>query len=326
MINILDLKENKVTTKLSSYSMVWMAQTGEGKTDSMNRVLRSLSDGDKKPLFIMLEDRYQHIPNIIPVRVRTISELEMVKNQLKNPKAKDMYSCIVIDTADKLDVLVENYVASSKEVEITGDLTFGKGNKYIKNKLFFIDELRNAGWTIHFITQAYKNTNIMTQETTYDIKVNKETWAKISHDAYLIGMLSKDDKSNERFLTFKKTNEHPLLKDSIGMPDKVKVSEFKDVLQKAVLNIEGAEFTDEDTITHVIEDEDFESIKQRGLELGGLLANNGHLDEAMNILKTNIGQDEQGNPKMFDALLPSQIELAKVVVLKLEELINKYNL
>lgn len=326
MINIFDLQENKVTTNLSGYSMVWMAPTGEGKTDSLNRVLRSLSDGKKKPLFIMLEDRYQHIPNIVPARVRTIPELESIKNQLKSPKAKELYSCIVIDTVDKLDVMIENYISSAKEVEITGELKFGAGNKYIKNKLFFIDDLRNAGWTVHFLMQAYKNTNIVTQETTYDIKINKETWAKVSHDAYLIGMLTKDQKSNERLLTFKKNSMYPQLKDSIGMPDVVKVSEFKSVLEKAILSIEGATFTDDDTITYIAQEENFEDIKNRGLELGGLLANNGHLDEAMNVLKTNIGQDDQGNAKMFDSLLPIQIDLAKLVVIKLEELVNKHGL
>jgi len=50
------------------------------------------------------------------------------------------------------------------------------------------------------------------------------------------------------------------------------------------------------------------------------------LDEAMNILKTNIGQNEDGTPKMFDTLIDTQIDLAKVVVMKLEELATKHNI
>ena len=80
---------------------------------------------DKKPLFIMLEDRYQMIPNIMAVRVRSIPELMSLIAKLKTPKAKELYSCIVIDTIDKLDSMLENYVATSKEVEITAELGFG---------------------------------------------------------------------------------------------------------------------------------------------------------------------------------------------------------
>ena len=56
------------------------------------------------------------------------------------------------------------------------------------------------------------------------------------------------------------------------------------------------------------------------MELGSILAENGYLNEAMNVLKTTIGQNEDGSAKMFDDILPTQIDLAQVVVMKLEEL------
>ncbi len=329
MQNIFELQENKVTTNLNGYSMVILGETGEGKTYSLNTVLKSLSDGKKKPLFIMLEDRYQHIAGIVPLRVHNIPELLTYVAQLKTPKAKELYSCIVIDTADKLDTMIEKYVAQAKEVEISGELKFGAGNKYIKSRLFFIDELRNDGWTVHFTAQSYKNTNIVTQETTYDVKLNKETWAKISHDAYLIGIIGKDPSNpKERLLTFKKSSTYPLLKDSVGMPDVVKVSDFKNTLEKSILNIEGAEFTSENTISQVVEEVDFHTLKERGMALGQILATKGYLEEAMNVLKVNLGYKDEKNtqPKMFDDLLPSQSELTQVVVLELEKLMNKYGL
>lgn len=329
MQNLFELQENKVTTNLGGYSMVLLAETGEGKTYTLNQILRSFTDGVKKPLFIMLEDRYQHIPNIVPLRVHNIPELLTYVSQLKSPKAKELYSCIIIDTADKLDTMIEKYVAQSKEVEISGELNFGAGNKYIKSRLFFIDELRNDGWTIHFTAQCYKNTNIITQKTTYDHKLNKETWAKISHDAYLIGFLGKDPKNpKDRLLTFEKSSEFPNLKDSIGLPKAVKASEFKTILEQSILNIEGAEFTKEDTINNVVNEVDFEKIKSKGMELGATLASKGYLEDAMNVLKVNLGYKDEKNkqPKTFDDLLPAQIELAQVTVLELEKLIKKYKI
>ena len=332
MIDILNLQENKVTTDLLAYPMVIMSEkSGDGKTDSLNRILTSMSPKGKKPLFLMFEDRYQHIPNIMAIRIHNMAELEQVKAQLKNPKAKELYSCLVIDTVDKVDSMLEKYVATNRQVEITGDLQFGKGNKCIKNALWFIDELRNDGWKVNFCCQSLKNENILTHVVTYEPSLNKETWKKVSHDAYLIGMLTKDPKSDERFITFKATQSYVSLKDSLGMPDKVKVSEFKDVIDKVIHSIKGATFTDEDTINgNKVEEVDFKSVIDRGNLLGGLLAQKGkkEMDEAFNILRTHIGiKDEKTNePMMFSDLVESQKDLAQVIVLKLEDLCKKHGI
>lgn len=329
MVDIFNLQPNKVSTNLLAYPMVLMSeQSGDGKTDSLNRILNALSDGNKKPLFIEFEDRYQHIPNIMAIRIHNMSELEQLKGQLKSPQSKEMFSCLVIDTIDKVDAMLEKYIANNREVEITGDLQFGKGNKCIKNALWFIDEFRNDGWKVNFLCQCIKNENIITHVTTYEPTLNKETWKKISHDAYLIGMLTKDPKSEERLITFKKSQSYPVLKDSLGMPNVVKVSEFKDVLDKTIHSIDGAVFTEEDTINGVKDEVKFEDVITRGNELGKILFDNGKMEEAFNILRTNIGvKDEKTNePKMFSDLLPAQKDLAQVVVMKLEDICKKYKL
>lgn len=320
MIDILNLKENKVTTNLNQYSIVMMSETGDGKTTTMNNILTDLADGDKKPLFIMLEDRYQHIPNIMAIRVRNMGELNTVKAQLLNPKVKEKFSCIVFDTLDKLDSMVEKYVADAKEVQITGDLGFGKGNKYIKSTIQFITELRNAGWTPHFICQAVKNEDITSKKVSYTPKVNKEIWGLISHDAYLIGFLSVTTKG-DRLISFKKTEQYPQLKDSIGLATPIKPQDFKKVLQDGIVNMAGGMLTDESTINiEIVDDRDFENLKKEGMELGSLLAQHGYLNEAMFILAQNLGTDENGKPKMFDSLIPAQLDLAEVVVQKLKVL------
>lgn len=319
-LNIFEIEENKVTTNLNQYPIVLMSEYGDGKTTTMNNILSNLAEGDKKPLFIMFEDRYQHITGIKAIRIRNMGELNTVKAQLMNPKAKEMYSCIVFDTIDKMDNMIEKFVADSKEVQISGDLGFGKGNKYIKSTIQFITELRNNGWTPHFIAQAYKNEDITTKAVTYNVKANKEIWALIAHDAYLIGFLSVNSKG-ERSISFKKTKEYPQLKDSIGMPMNIKPQEFKKTLLDSITKMAGGRLTDKATINVEIKDDrDFETLKQRGMELGAELANNGYLNEAMFVLGQTIGTDESGSPKMFDSLIPAQIDLAEVVVQKLEAL------
>lgn len=319
-LNIFEIEENKVTTNLNQYPMVLMSEYGDGKTTTMNNILTNLAEDGKKPLFIMFEDRYQHITGIKAIRVRNMGELNTVKAQLMNPKAKELYSCIVFDTIDKMDNMIEKFVADAKEVQISGDLGFGKGNKYIKSTIQFITELRNNGWTTHFIAQAYKSEDITTKAVTYSVKANKEIWSLVAHDAYLIGFLSVNSKG-ERTISFKKTKEYPQLKDSIGMPMNIKPQEFKKIFLDSITKMAGGMLTDKDTINvEVKDDRDFETLKQRGMDLGAELANHGFLNEAMFVLGQTIGTDESGSPKMFDSLIPAQIDLAEVVVQKLEAL------
>ena len=101
MINLLNLEANKVSTDLTQYPMVWMGETGDGKTYSMNKFLTEISPEGKKPLFIMFEDRHKKIPGIMAQRVHSIADVIAIVNQFSNPKVKEMFSCVVFDTIDK---------------------------------------------------------------------------------------------------------------------------------------------------------------------------------------------------------------------------------
>ena len=322
MIDIFNLQENKVTSNLGQYSVVIGSVTGNGKTTTMHNILKAINpDEKKKPLFLCSENRFRHIPGIMAIFIKNYAELQMVTNQLLDPRAKELYSCVVFDTIDRFDSMIETYNADAKGVQITGDLAYGRGNKYIKSSLQLINKIRNAGWITHFCVQFEISKDLNTQVETLSLAgINKETWRLVSQDAYLIGNLTMDSKE-ERWLTFKKTTASPILKDSIGFPSKVNVKNFKDEFMKAVEKMAGGKdkLVDEAVISNsVIDTRDFETIKARGNELGGILANNGFLDEAMNILAHTIGTDEDGNPKMFDSLIASQIDLADVVVQQLE--------
>ena len=101
---------------------------------------------------------------------------------------------------------------------------------------------------------------------------------------------------------------------------------MKSVWTKAVEDLGGDFTTKEKTIDKTAPVEDFEAIKAKGIELGGLLASNGHLAEATAVLQKNLGLDDNGNVKMFDTLRDTQLDLTKVIVMELEELIEKFGI
>lgn len=323
--NLLNLEPNKVSVDLTQYCMVWMGDTGVGKTMTMMKFLKELNP-DKDPLFLEFEDRYQNIPGIMAVKIDTMSDLKSVIGQLRNPEFKKRFSCIVIDTLDKFEEGMERYVLENRDAEILKDVgAYGEGSLRFKSALRNIGVIQSLGYTVHFIAQASHSKDFDTKKESDTLKLNKNTFSYCREAAYLVGNMSLDNKG-ERYITFKKSDKYPDLKDAFGLPDKINVKELKSVWSKAVEDLGGDFTTQEKTIDKTAPVEDFQSIKAKGIELGGILAANGRLAEATAVLQRNLGIDENGNVKMFDSLRETQLDLTKVIVMELEELVEKFGI
>ena len=325
MINLLELQQNKVSVDLTQYSTVWMGDTGVGKTTTLMRFLKELYP-DKDPLFLEFEDRFQNIPGIMAVKIDTMADLKSIIGQLRNPEFKKRFSCIVIDTLDKFEESCERYVLENRDAEILKDVgAFGEGSLRFKSALRNIGVIQSLGYTVHFIAQSSHSKDFDTKKESDALKLNKNTFSYCREAAFLVGYMYADAKG-ERFITFKKSDKYPDLKDTFGLPEKINVKDLKSVWTKAVEDLGGDFTTKEKTIDKTAPVEDFEAIKAKGIELGGLLASNGHLAEATAVLQKNLGLDDNGNVKMFDTLRDTQLDLTKVIVMELEELIEKFGI
>ena len=323
--NLLDLTPNKVSVDLTQYSTVLMGDTGVGKTTTLMKFLKELVP-DKEPFFLEFEDRFQNIPGIMAVKIDTMSDFKSVIGQLRNPALKEKFSCIVIDTLDKYDEFCERYVLENRDAEILKDVgAFGEGSLRFKSALRNIGVIQSLGYTVHFIAQSSHSKDFDTKKESDALKLNKNTFSYCREAAFLVGYMYADAKG-ERFITFKKSDKYPDLKDTFGLPEKINVKDLKSVWTKAVEDLGGDFTTKEKTIDKTAPVEDFEAIKAKGVELGGLLASNGHLAEATAVLQKNLGLDDNGNVKMFDTLRDTQLDLTKVIVMELEELIEKFGI
>ena len=322
--NLLALKPNKVSVNLTQYSTVWMGDTGVGKTTTFMKFLKELVP-DKDPLFLEFEDRFQNIPGIMAVKIDTMADLKSVIGQLRNPEFKKRFSCIVIDTLDKFEESCERYVLENRDAEILKDVgAFGEGSLRFKSALRNIGIIQSLGYTVHFIAQSTHSKDFDTKKESDTLKLNKNTFSYCREAAYLVGYMYRE--KDERFITFKKTDKYPDLKDTFNLPDKINVKDLKTTWIKAVEDLGGDFTTKEKTIDKAMPVEDFDAIKARGVELGGILASNGHLAEATAVLQRNLGLDDNGHVKMFDTLRDTQLDLTKVIVMELEDLIKKYEI
>lgn len=324
MFDLTKLEENKVSVDLAQYSMVWMGDTGVGKTTSLMKFLQEL-DPDRQPFFLEFEDRYQNIPGIMAVKINTMPDFKSVIAQLKNPALKQKFSCIIVDTLDKYEEFCERYVLENRDAEILKDVgAYGEGSLRFKSALRNIGILQSLGYTVHEIAQSVTQKDFDTKQESDALKLNKNTFSYCREAAFLVGYLWAE--GLDRFITFKKSTRYPDLKDTFGLPEKINVKDLKDVWTKAIELSAGEFVTTTKTVDKEKKSENFEAIKARGVELGGLLATHGRLDEATAVLRNNLGIDDDGNVKMFDTLRESQLELTKVIVMELEELCTKYSL
>lgn len=322
--NLLDLTPNKVSVDLTQYSMVWMGDTGVGKTTTMMKFLKELTP-EKEPFFLEFENRFENIPGIMAVKIDTMSDFKSVIAQLNNPKLKKKFSCIIIDTLDKYEEFCERYVVQNRDAEILKDVgAFGEGTQRYRAALRNIGIIQSMGYPVHEIAQSAHSKDFETKKESDGMKLNKNTFSYCREAAYLCGYMWEE--KGERYITFKKSSKYPDLKDTFGLPDKVNVKDLKKVWTKAVEDLGGDFTTKEKTIDKTTPVEDFEAIKSKGIELGGLLASNGHLAEATAVLQKNLGLDDNGNVKMFDSLRDTQLDLTKVIVMELEDLVKKFDI
>lgn len=322
--NLLDLQPNKVSVDLTQYSMIWMGDTGVGKTTTMMKFLKELTP-NKEPFFLEFENRFENIPGIMAQKIDTMSDFMSVIGQLNNPALKEKFSCIVVDTLDKYEEFCERYVTQNRDAEILKDVgAFGEGTQRYRAALRNIGVIQSMGYTVHEIAQSSHTKDFTTNKESDGLKLNKNTFSYCREAAYLVGYMWEE--KGERYITFKKTAKYPDLKDTFNLPEKINVKDLKSVWVKAVEDLGGDFTTTEKTIDKTAPVEDFESIKAKGVELGGLLASNGHLAEATAVLQKHLGLDDNGNVKMFDTLRDTQLDLTKVIVMELEELIRKFGI
>lgn len=326
--DLMNIEENVVSVNLIQYSTIWMGDTGVGKTYSSLQFLKSISPEGTSPLYIEFEDRYQNISGIKAVRIKTMPDFISLISALNNPKIKEIYSCLVIDTLDKFEEMCEQYVTKNANAEIIKDVgAFGEGTSRFKASLRQLGNLQNIGIPVHFIAQASHNKDLNTKEETDKLKLNKNTFSYVRESAYLVGYLYKDRKG-DRYITFTPTREYPDLKDAFNMPKKIPVNDLKEVWENAIKDNNNGVVSNDITVDKTAEKQElsFEDVMKMINDYGSKLYENNHSKEADAILKKHLGIDNDGNIRDVSEITSSQYDLATLIGMDLYDKCEEYNL
>lgn len=153
--NIFDLKPNKVPTSPEEYSTFIYGPPKIGKTTLAYDMY------GQRGLFLATEDRHKALPGAMVMRITSWTDYLTVMNQLMQPKAKEMYDVVILDTAENLYGMLEKFVAAKWKEKSIGERDDIWGKDWIDLKAMWKDGLAmisNAGFIPCFIAHATQNT------------------------------------------------------------------------------------------------------------------------------------------------------------------------
>lgn len=126
MIDLLDITPHQVSRDLRGYSVFFYGEPKSGKTTIATKFPRHL--------LLAFEKGYNAIPGAMANPINSWGEFRKVLKQLKDPKVKEKFETIIIDTADIAYDLCEKYICANAKradggfgVDSVADIPFGKG-------------------------------------------------------------------------------------------------------------------------------------------------------------------------------------------------------
>ena len=125
-IDIFSIQPHQVSRNLRGYSIFFYGQPKSGKTTTASKF--------EKNLLLAFEKGYNAIPGVMAQPINNWAEFRKVLRQLKNPKAKEMFYTITIDTTDIAYDYCTKYICDNAlrpdggyGVDSISDIPYGKG-------------------------------------------------------------------------------------------------------------------------------------------------------------------------------------------------------
>ena len=132
-VDIFGITPHKVSRDLKGYTVLFYGAPKTGKT--------TIASQFDKALLLAFEVGYLALPGVMAQPINRWSDFKQVLRQLKEDQAHEMFSNIIIDTADIAYDLAEKFVCSQNSVDSIGDLPYGSG--YSKVSKEFDEALRS---------------------------------------------------------------------------------------------------------------------------------------------------------------------------------------
>ena len=255
--SIFDLEPSKISRDLKGKFILIYGQPKTGKSTFGSQLPRAL--------FMNFEQGTNALAGIRSMPIMKWTDAKKVLSELRQPKAREMYDSIVVDTASIAWQLCEKYICQREGVDSIRDIPWGGGWTMLKNEFQeFWREITLLGFGILFIAHSKDKPTEMRDEdgeaiTAVCPDLPNQCYTIINSIVDIIGYLQvqmNPDGTSERFLYTRSTpyvfagSRYQYLAPKIKFGYQELVDAIGDAIDMAVERV-GAQVTDHTEIAQV---------------------------------------------------------------------------
>ena len=278
--SIFDLEPSKISRDLKGKFILLYGQPKTGKSTFGSQLPRAL--------FMNFEQGTNALAGIKSMPIMKWTDAKKVLSELRQPKAREIFDSVVVDTASIAWQLCEKYICQREGVDSIRDVPWGQGWTMLKNEFSeFWREITLLGFGILFIAHSKDKPTEMRNEdgeaiTAVCPDLPNQCYTIINSIVDIIGYLQvqmNPDGTSERYLYTRSTpyvfagSRYQYLAPKIKFGYKELVNAIGDAIDMAVEK-DGAQVTDHTEIAPVVRARPFTET----------------MDEAKEIWQSYIGQ------------------------------------
>lgn len=315
MVDIFSIEPNKISRDLKGKFVLVYSQPKAGKTTFASQFPNAL--------LLAFEHGYNALAGVKAQDITSWSDFKKVVQQLKLPKAREMYDTIIIDTVSIATDLCEKYVLAQNDISALGDMPYGQGWSIYKKEFDTpFREISQLGYGIVFIAHAKERATDLKDKDGNAIvgvfpDINKTGLNTVNRLVDVIGYLSVEfqpDGSSKRYLYTRQTptvfagSRYKYLGEKIPFG----YDELVDAIVVAIEKEqgEGAQVTDNTVIAPITRSFDEAMIEAR--ELWTKLVAGNNVDNVEKIKQ--ITADVFGAPMRLSEIKEEQLDLLEKVI------------
>lgn len=126
-IDIFNIQPTVVSRDLRGKIVLFYGDPKSGKTTNAVKFPKSL--------LLAFEKGYNALNNVMAQPINKWIEFKQVLKQLKDPRAKERYETLIIDTADIAWDLAEAYICQREGVDKIADIPYGQGYRMVEKEV-----------------------------------------------------------------------------------------------------------------------------------------------------------------------------------------------
>lgn len=159
------LKKQKMAVGIIGQKLVFYGDNGTGKTTVALEIGKAIckevsKNPEAAPLVISFENGTNASDGFYYIDGTDYKEAREILSDINNKKNRDYlldtYPVVIVDGVEKIPTIAKNYVTAKKDIEVLGDLSYGKGWDIFKayTDAPFIKLMSIKGLTVIFIYHA----------------------------------------------------------------------------------------------------------------------------------------------------------------------------